>query len=123
MGAMMRVRMLVAAVAATLGLLTAAIAAQAQVARHTGRVTVASLQCGYAGSDPWYPDICSFYLFFARQSWIGGLTRPVITFLPNLSPPCPGSGCITGEGARGQLSLIFAKLSLTASVSGSPGGR
>jgi hypothetical protein len=46
MGAMMRVRMLVAAVAATLGLLTAAIAAQAQVARHTGRVTVASLHRG-----------------------------------------------------------------------------
>jgi hypothetical protein len=38
----MRVRMLVAAVAATVGLLTAAIVAQAQVARHAGPVTVAS---------------------------------------------------------------------------------
>jgi hypothetical protein len=42
----MRVRMLVVAVAATVGLLVAAIAAQAQVARHAGSVTVASLHRG-----------------------------------------------------------------------------
>lgn len=43
MGAMMRARMLVAAIAATLGLLTAAIAAQAQAVKHAHRVTVATL--------------------------------------------------------------------------------
>jgi hypothetical protein len=42
----MRVRMLVAAVAATVGLLTAAIAAQAQAGGHAGPVTVASLHRG-----------------------------------------------------------------------------
>ena len=42
----MRVRMLVAAIAATVGLLTAAIAAQAQVASHAGPVTVTSLHRG-----------------------------------------------------------------------------
>jgi hypothetical protein len=43
MGAMMRVRMLVVAVAATVGLLTAVIAAQMQVTRHVRPVTVATL--------------------------------------------------------------------------------
>jgi hypothetical protein len=39
----MRIRMLVVAVAATVGLLTAAIAAQVQVTKHARPVTVASL--------------------------------------------------------------------------------
>jgi len=43
MGAMMRARMLVAAIAATLGLLTAAITAQAQAVKHVHRITVATL--------------------------------------------------------------------------------
>jgi hypothetical protein len=43
MGAMMRARMLVAAIAATLGLLTAVIAAQAQAVKYAHRVTVATL--------------------------------------------------------------------------------
>jgi histone H3/H4 len=43
MGAMMRARMLVAAIAATLGLLTVAIAGQAQAVKHAHRVTVATL--------------------------------------------------------------------------------
>jgi hypothetical protein len=43
MGAMMRARMLVAAIAATLGLLTVAIAAQAQAVKQAHRVTVATL--------------------------------------------------------------------------------
>lgn len=43
MGATMRVRMLVVAIAATVGLFTAAIAAQMQVTRHVRPVTVATL--------------------------------------------------------------------------------
>ena len=43
MGALMRVRMLVVAVAATVGLLVAAIAAQMQVTRHVRPAMVASL--------------------------------------------------------------------------------
>jgi len=46
MGAMMRIRMLVAAVAATVGLLAAAVAAQAQTARHVRPVTAATLHRG-----------------------------------------------------------------------------
>jgi hypothetical protein len=43
MGAMMRIRMLVAAVAATIGLLVAAVAAQAQTARHVRPATASTL--------------------------------------------------------------------------------
>jgi hypothetical protein len=46
MGAMMRVRMLVAAIAATVGLLVAAVAAQAQAVRHPRPVTVAIMHRG-----------------------------------------------------------------------------
>jgi hypothetical protein len=46
MGAMMRVRMLVAAIAATVGLLVAAAAAQAQAVRHPRPVTVAIMHRG-----------------------------------------------------------------------------